>query len=353
MPGNSGSSIMTPYNASLSERESTILTAGINLFEIKPRRIQFFGDRIFGPWDVNIRELIGANNQLQQSVRWHSKRSAYVECRHFGKGKRFGWVPDDPYWHNRIQLIYLVLGNNPAYQLLRYHTPEGSIPANRLLQELVYLRDQTHQWTVVDRQTKEVLFKSIEGTEADRFVANAVQDGKPEAKRMMLAFTLSDEIKPLVQEYSTQWIFQEKWTREILPRIKSELQDTYGTSHIEEERERALKLFPELRQLRELVSMPEIRKILQGQQIDVLPSEPVEEIKLINTDEEITIPTDKALVDLTAAQLRVIARDQFNIKNSAKMSKEAIIMAINELQGTGDQVSDDDQLSADDISIEE
>jgi len=267
MPGLNGSGFSNSYNSSLGEEESAILNAEIPLYEVKPTTLQYFADKIMGMWAVKVNYRPTANNKISTSIDWYNQKGAYVTINVFGKGgKRFGYIPDDPLWHNRLLMLPITLGNTPSYEVLRYHTMQGFTGGARALKELVMLRDLTKEWIVWNRDKKREVFRSFDGTECDEFIAKKVrydQDNDiqvmggaeiilkkaavyKESKHLELRAVMVPRIQKIVDRAGDNWMVDDEWKKDVLPDIKNQINARFGEADIKERRAEALRYLPEI-----------------------------------------------------------------------------------------------------------
>lgn len=131
-------------SAGISEDAQVKLRAGISIYEIRSIYRRFFAYSVMGPVDVKVQENDMAGpimGQMQHSITWQTKYRAGVrfELMDRKRGNCICWMPEDPFWRNRIFLM----DNGFLYHgLYALHTPsEGMIPAGTV-----------HQWINIMRE---------------------------------------------------------------------------------------------------------------------------------------------------------------------------------------------------------
>lgn len=408
MPGLNGSGFTTSYNSALAEVESEILNAGIPLFEMKPTTLQYLSDKIMGLWAVRVNNTVTSSNKVIQSIDWYNHKGAYVSVDVYGlKGKRFAYVPDDSVWHNRMGLIGIVLGNKPAYEILRYHTQDGFVGGARAIKELIMLRDLTQEWIVRNRQTKEVLHRSFDGSECDEFLADMVRKDKEkefqvlgggngilvpksamykESEHLEVRCVKVPHIQKIVDRAGINWMMDPEWTKEVLPDIKKKITDHFGEADLKERRQAALQYLPEIKSqldaanaqieqikpLVELMKDPNFAAMIKQFAPGVAGVKVPEKIEIVSSvgkesqtgksNAEADVPSisieppathtelgERDFADLNITSLRTVAKGApFFIKGVEKKSKEALLLEIREKQGIPDE---DASGEADEISV--
>lgn len=107
-PGNS----MFGVYPDLAKDQQNVLLNGINLFQlIYPKRV-YSDIQIHGPFNVKVLERdIDVSNRSgplsrRFKVNWQIKGDAHIDFEYDRQNKiGIAWMPDDPYWHNRVILM--------------------------------------------------------------------------------------------------------------------------------------------------------------------------------------------------------------------------------------------------------
>lgn len=119
----------------IPERFQTSIRAGVNFFELRTEKPIFFDRQINGPFSVSCNGEFNTVRQKETfNVDWQTgeRASLRFEVVHPRTGLAKAFLPDDPFWHNRIMIC-----DNPGLQLIHaYHTREGMFPGSMLLEEI-------------------------------------------------------------------------------------------------------------------------------------------------------------------------------------------------------------------------
>lgn len=115
----------------LQENEQNILRYGISLFQmVYPKRL-WSEKRIFGPYNLKVTETDlgefnrGGNRPPQFHVEWMTSGNAQLTfLRNKDRKTGIAYMPDDPYWHNRM----ILMNQRPMLSMVTQLTlPNGNV----------------------------------------------------------------------------------------------------------------------------------------------------------------------------------------------------------------------------------
>lgn len=217
------------------------LQAGISLFEIRWPKYLYFDKVIFGPFNVVVRESVDTiQNRPVYRYEWQTEHNASIKFNvinkdRTGKGIGVTFIPDDPYWHNRVTII-----ESPVFYrgLANMHRRNGEVISGELIKiELDCLRERLKKVSTVfriyqikdgtrrvisDRPTKAEAEIEIKGfrtaagritvSETGQIIAAPVQYAEYEIEETTLpnVYEYRPEIKQLIEMYDNK--FQFGWT---------------------------------------------------------------------------------------------------------------------------------------------
>jgi len=330
------------YNSSLSSQHSAVLQAGIPLFECINNRMIYNDYTIHGLWDVRVIErLRQVSMRIDHEIRWFRGQNAYVRFTYVGKARCYGYIPDDELYHNRVMLSTL-MGTTARFNILRYHTSSGFIGRDRIIKELMLVRDLTHDW-VVSNPTKEVVFRSKDREEADDYKNNHKEEN------LNVFFGKSEPIQKIINQHRHMWWFQPEWKEVELPKIKEIVSDRFQEAERKNLQEQVFDIIPGLKNLvndpkfasllKEAASLPDTNNTIVGNQTAGIqqPSE-----------QDAIIKPGTSIDELKVSEIRKIASRDFKITNVNKKGKDALVEEIKEKMG----VKNDDNNDENDVDAE-
>jgi hypothetical protein len=141
--------------STIAEEFQAALRSGINFFELRAEKPIMFARQIQGPFTVRVtEEFVSALNKSRFNTTWITGERANVrfEVLNPKTGLAKAYLPDDPFWHNRV-----IIADNPNLQhIAAYHTRDGMYPGTGLREEINELwRAMTveiTEYTVVNAQ---------------------------------------------------------------------------------------------------------------------------------------------------------------------------------------------------------
>lgn len=207
----------------LPEKKAAIVSAGINLFELRKAHMSFSPVRDFGFWDVRVREEV---HQIRQTLfyrqNWFKGQTAYIEYFPNKRGFLFAHCPDDPIWHNRVMLSG-ILGKSGTI-IERYHTQNGVISGKRMTAEIQLIDEYLREWQIVS--ARKVIFSSKSYTAAEEAATDMVAKGKLadySIERRMIV-----PVQNLIRAYRGNWMESEKFQKEHRPAMQELIRARLG-----------------------------------------------------------------------------------------------------------------------------
>jgi hypothetical protein len=217
--------LSTPFTGRLEPQQELIIDAGINLFELQKPKINPAGTQDFGPFGVSVTNPLDPDGRVFINVEWLMGDRAYLKYYPERKnGVCFGFLPDDPWWFNRIWLA----SNRAAglFIINRYITQNGLLPGSEISSEIKFIEEYIHDWKVV--VGKEVMFRSKslpEATEKAREIAEKT------GKRSQLIFAKIEEIERARSDNRhAHWIMSDDLQNGIIKRLKAAVDEKFGAA---------------------------------------------------------------------------------------------------------------------------
>ena len=337
------------YNSSLSPQHSAILQAEIPLFECINSRIIYNDFTIHGLWDVRVIErLRQVSMRIDHEIRWYRGQNAYVRFTYVGKGRCYGYIPDDELYHNRVMLSTL-MGTNASFNILRHHSSNGFIGRERVIKELMLVRDLTHDW-VVSNPNKEVVFRSKEREEADDYKNSHKEE------KLNVSFGKSGPIQRIIDQHRHLWWFQPEWKNIELPKIKEIVADRFQETERKNLQEQVFEIVPGLKTL---VNDPKFASLLneaaKKEVTNPLPDDTNPDDTNVDQaadskqgGQDAIIKPGTSIDELKVSEIRKIASRDFKITNVNKKGKDALVEEIKEKMG----VKNDDNNDENDVDAE-
>lgn len=125
----------------IPERFQPAIRAGVNFFELRTEKPIMFDRLVNGPFSVSAREDFNSISQrTEYIVDWQTgdRASIRFEVVNPKTGLAKGFMPDDPYWRNRIYSC-----DTPDLQNIHaYHTRGGMFPGDMLKEEINLLYEK-------------------------------------------------------------------------------------------------------------------------------------------------------------------------------------------------------------------
>lgn len=175
---NSPTGVYEPHMMDLPPECQVKIRAGVPLFELRLPHKATTDKEIFGPFEVNVIEDEDApfNSPLNRRFRydWRTSRDAYIKYSVDKHGNGVCFMPDDPWWHNRLYLV-----DSPRTFVANLRKRDGAIISGAEVRiEIDCLRDELkHERKIfkVLRNGKEISFhfaKADAKAEIDDLLAN-------------------------------------------------------------------------------------------------------------------------------------------------------------------------------------
>jgi hypothetical protein len=122
------------------QRYQDAMEAGLGFFELRlPGFRKGFDKRIFGPYDVKCqRVLIPGSSRHTFETTWATGNAACITYELSDRGVAIAFMPDDKYWHNRVQACDVPVLYDGVFA---YHHSTGLRQSQQIKAELKALRD--------------------------------------------------------------------------------------------------------------------------------------------------------------------------------------------------------------------
>jgi hypothetical protein len=184
--------------STVPEKYQDAVRAGICFFELRLKGKDFHGRGMFGPYGVECKELEDAKPNApvnyRFSIRWITNGNvAGIRFEPAGKnGLSVAFMPDDPWWHNRSLLL-----ENTTYEVVAYHTPNGSYPAADIMVDIDAFRE-----VIMESKTRYFCVDSVGRLVAESWdekeIAKKVEDNPGSTVRTRKLWEKTNEIKTLI-----------------------------------------------------------------------------------------------------------------------------------------------------------
>ncbi|MGA2091819.1 MAG: hypothetical protein ABSH16_00225 [Sedimentisphaerales bacterium] len=126
--------------SNIPEKFREALSAGINFFEVRTRAPMFYSRHISGPFGVSVHMEYNGTRQVSDVItEWKTgdRAAGRFEVYELGQEKFAAlYLPDDPFWHNRLVIIDNHYAKSRAFNLLAFHTGNGVFPGELAKREL-------------------------------------------------------------------------------------------------------------------------------------------------------------------------------------------------------------------------
>jgi len=156
----------------MDELRQNSVMAGLGMFEVRGFIGEHRSPMIMGFFNVSTKIDTSSGRPIP-NVKWHTGNEAIIRIESKANGVGVGYIPDDPWWHNRVSLLSF----SKVYDLMALHTNNGVLPGASVKKQIAMLRDRLMEETTVYRILKDGVPVS------DR-------DTKKEAEREMDSFKM-------------------------------------------------------------------------------------------------------------------------------------------------------------------
>jgi hypothetical protein len=140
------------------QRQNTVL-AGYGMFEIRGFIGEHKNRQHLGFYNVTTR-IDTSSGRPKPIITWLRDNQAVCRVESKANGVGVGYIPDDPWWFNRVKL----LGLEKVYKLTALHTKDGVVPGDVVKKQISLLRDRLMHETVVYRILRDGIGVSDRGT---------------------------------------------------------------------------------------------------------------------------------------------------------------------------------------------
>lgn len=227
-----------PY---MPEDKERLIRAGVALFECRVPYQYFFDKTVMGPYNCVAEEFGEPGRASKITLNWITGLNAGVVYNADPKGNCIGWIPDDPWYHNR-----LVLMGDPKLNPIMRHSPrEGLVGLPILKLEFKAIRNlilcNVPIWKVMKNGVERGFFYTKKEAEMELEELNTValkvdtRTGEMKAvDKNKIRYSIEEgakqdfkpEIKELVRNYQVLqygWTSSEAFTKEWRPKIAAEI----------------------------------------------------------------------------------------------------------------------------------
>lgn len=122
-----------PY---MPKEQSRIIRAGLSIFELRSRGVQYHNKTIMGPFGASVHEYLEPGRPARAEIQWRTGFDTAIIYDADDEGNAIAWMVDDPWWHNRLHLML-----DPWMNPVNRHTPNGIVPGFIVLQEIQAMRN--------------------------------------------------------------------------------------------------------------------------------------------------------------------------------------------------------------------
>lgn len=125
-------------NATMTEEQNDLVSAGVMLFEVRQAIGKNNRQQFFNLFDASVKfNQIGT--QLVPEINYRTSNDACVVIEADKNGIGLGFIPDDPWWHNRLVLL-----GDKNWNVVALHTKHGTIEGDKVRRELQLLEDRLY-----------------------------------------------------------------------------------------------------------------------------------------------------------------------------------------------------------------
>lgn len=147
------------------------IRSGVNFFELRAEKPITFARQIQGPFSVEVtEEFAPAFGRTRFITNWITGARANVRFEIFNPktGLAKAFMPDDPWWHNRI----LMADNRDLQNIHAYHTRDGMFPGTRFREEInalfMAITVDSTEYTILNAQKRMIgSYQTKQEAEAD------------------------------------------------------------------------------------------------------------------------------------------------------------------------------------------
>lgn len=149
----------------MDELRQNSVMAGLGMFELRGFIGEHRSPMILGFYNVATR-IDTSSGRPEPSVTWHTGNEAIIRAESRANGVGVAYIPDDPWWHNRVKLLSF----SKVYDIIALHTNKGVLPGTSVKKQMTMLRDRLMEETTVYRILKDGMPVSDRNTkkEAER-----------------------------------------------------------------------------------------------------------------------------------------------------------------------------------------
>jgi glutaredoxin-related protein len=142
------------------QRQNTVL-AGFSMFEIRGFIGEHKNRQSVGMYNVTTR-MDTSSGRPRPITQWLRDNQSVCRIESKANGVGVGYIPDDPWWYNRVKLLSL----EKVYTITGLHTSKGVVPGDVVKKQLNLLRNRLMHETVAYRILRDGVGVSDRDTKA-------------------------------------------------------------------------------------------------------------------------------------------------------------------------------------------
>jgi len=140
-------------HSDLKEEQANCMRARIALYQVVFPSATRWQERLWGPYDVKVHidDTEFRRSRPRMIVKWRTQQNAYITYDRVDRRTAVAWMPDDPFWHNRLFLM-----DSPALlnQVTHRRSHSGIQSLDEVQMEIKCLEEVLHEtvpiWTAVE-----------------------------------------------------------------------------------------------------------------------------------------------------------------------------------------------------------
>lgn len=225
-----------PY---MPKEKAKLIRAGLSLYELRARGESYFNKTIMGPYDATaiVFNAQGGSGRTQAQLNWRTGLDAGIIYDADDEGNAVAFMPDDPWYHNRLMLML-----DPWLNPVQKHTPQGIVPGYVVQQETEALKNvlrvkiptievfadgKFKDWFLTEEEAD--AFIEDKKTYAIKFGTNGIQNVPTNKRKYEKRPGTRWEYRPEVMEMINRgrglqygWTASHEFEREWKPKIEKE-----------------------------------------------------------------------------------------------------------------------------------
>jgi len=232
-------------HSDLKDTQANCIRAKIPLYQLVFPAVAMWEERIWGPFNVNVTiedtEFRRANPRIH--AKWFTKQDAYITYSRVDKKTAVAWMPDDPFWHNRL---FLMDSEALLRQVTHKRTHNEMLNQLQVKLEVDCLREalceEVPVWSVIENRRMRGDFESKDAAETwisdltapEMKVINGVMTAVKAKKRDMQVVVRKKIVrKPQISELAEKekykhefgWTQCTYFTEQIQPAVREKIKE--------------------------------------------------------------------------------------------------------------------------------